>query len=76
MNRLKLTQGGDDCQCAACWEGFVNVEAFDRHRIGRYKRPSTRRCLDKEGMHRAGMVKDEGFWRLWSPPAKDPTISA
>ena len=74
MKKLKLTQGGDDNQCMTCGEGFASTEAFDRHRRGKV---GARRCLDREGMKKADMVRTtEGLWREWRPQKKEATISA
>ena len=74
ITRLKLKNGGDDNQCMACGEGFLSTEAFDRHRAGRYGK--NRHCLDREGMFKAGLVRDDGFWRSWNPPIQDGTFPA
>lgn len=69
MKILKLKIGGDDNQCMACGAGFLSTEAFDRHRKGTHGK--NRHCLDREGMFKAGLVLDTGFWRSWNPPEKD-----
>lgn len=74
MKILKLTIGGDDCQCMACGEGFLSTEPFDRHRTGKHGK--NRRCLDREGMFKAGLVRDGGWWRSWNPPTENGDIPA
>ena len=69
-----MTLENDRCQCAACGEYFLTVEAFDKHRTGRFGRPGTRRCVDRDGMHRRKLVREEGWWRVWNPPENTPTI--
>ena len=59
MNR-KLA--GDHCRCGQCGEYFNSTFAFDMHRVGSYKK-NTSRCLAPAEMRDMGMgVSNTGWW--------------
>jgi hypothetical protein len=63
--------------CSGCRQDFASVDAFDRHRVGRYgfsyeeglqfdiPREDGRRCMDESEMLAAGLeLDDRGRWRV------------
>lgn len=51
--------------CTVCGEVFKSTFGFDKHRVGEFGgyRTSTRRCMTRDEMKAAGMVKNgHGRW--------------
>lgn len=44
--------------CRTCGEDFASLGAFDRHRTCSFSPNDTRRCLDEDEMHEAGLELD------------------
>ncbi len=64
---------GNQCECVGCGLRFVNVRAFDRHRIGKHgvkDGPKRRRCLDVGEVAAAGLQPSARGWRLPPRPYK------
>jgi len=61
----RLPPGSNFCRCSVCGEHFLNVRAFDLHRVGEYDPNGDRRCMPTPRMESAGLERDpRGYWRL------------
>ena len=47
------------CECTACGKLFGSVTGFDKHRIGKYTIPDTRRCLKEKELKEKGLTKND-----------------
>jgi hypothetical protein len=61
MIKQKIIAGSMVNQCPSCGEMFNSVDAFDRHRTGRFG--VNRRCMTVVEMQHCGMVRNAG--KLW-----------
>ena len=63
----KLPPGSNFCHCSGCGAYFLNVRAFDRHRVGPAR---DRACTAGPDMADAGLELDpRGYWRFPKGPA-------
>ena len=70
------------CECTACGEIFKSETGFDKHRVGKYTIPDTRKCLTARQMRnlktRKGkdisMIKSKGVWVTALNPRFKPSL--
>ena len=71
----KLT--GNRCQCAACGECFNSTSTFDRHRVGDFSTPTSRRCRTPAELILRGWSRNvRGFWIERAMCREDSTVRA
>ena len=53
------------CQCSVCGKEFGSLAGFDKHRVGKFIMPDTRRCLTEKELIEKGLHKsDKEVWKL------------